>query len=37
LLGDSAVNGDYSPHFQIIKNMGTNFGAGLHKSDLAFI
>jgi murein DD-endopeptidase MepM/ murein hydrolase activator NlpD len=41
LLGDSAVNGDYSPHlhFQIIKNMGTNFGdypGVCTKSDLAF-
>ncbi len=27
-LGDASVNGDYSPHlhFQIIKNIGTNFG-----------
>jgi hypothetical protein len=27
-LGDSAVNGDYSPHlhFQVIKNMGTKVG-----------
>jgi murein DD-endopeptidase MepM/ murein hydrolase activator NlpD len=40
-LGDSAVNGDYSPHlhFQIIKNIEGNFGdypGVCTKSDLDF-
>lgn len=41
LLGNSTVNGDYSPHlhFQIIKNIGTNLGdypGVCTKSDLDF-
>ncbi|PKH67944.1 peptidase M23 [Flavobacterium sp. ALD4] len=41
ILGDSAVNGDYSPHlhFQIIKNIDANFGdypGVCTKSDLDF-
>jgi murein DD-endopeptidase MepM/ murein hydrolase activator NlpD len=41
ILGDSAVNGDYSPHlhFQIIKNIDANFGdypGVCKKSDLDF-